>query len=70
MLQIVQLHFLIVDLLQQFVVLRLETLTLLGEVVDVLVEVLDLVGQVVRLRLPALGRLFSRMLQSMFICGR
>ena len=62
MLQVVDLHFVVVQLLQQLVVLALQTLALGGQVVDVLGQVVDLVGQVARRRLVLFGGLLSHVL--------
>lgn len=62
-LEVVELHLLVVHLLEQFVVLDLQSLALLSQVVDVLVQILDLGRQLARLSFEAFGGLFGGVLK-------
>ncbi len=63
MLEVVELHLLVVHLLQEFVVLDLQALALLGQVVDVLVQVLHLGRELVGLSLETFGGLLGGVLK-------
>lgn len=62
-LQVVQLHLLVVHLFEQFVVLHLQTLSGLSQLVHVLVQILHLALRLARHQLEFLRRLLSHVLQ-------